>query len=689
MNKRIILGSIFSFLAATAARGQSSEKNSLLERVGDTGFVRIEVESFPSLEARQQQLAYWLAQASIAVDPIAYAQFSRFGLRQKRLLEEIVAHPSGADPSRGEKIAEFTKLFWANRGNHNENTSQKFLPSFTFEELQKAALAAQKEGAFASPCADLPALATPEQLNHELADLRASLFDPDFEPMLTAKSPRAGQDIIQAGSNTFYQGLSLADLKDFGDAHPLNSRVSKGQDGRLEELVYRAGTPNGKIPPGLYATFLKRANEYLAKAQPFAEPGQAQVIGDLIRYYQTGNPADWLQFGTDWVQNDATVDFANGFIEVYRDARGAKGSAQSFVSITDKPLTNTMIRLGENANYFEQKAPWDAQYKKQSFKPPVVKAIETLIETGDFSVSTIGDNLPNENEIHEKYGTKNFLFTSSVRAIDKASGFAAFDEFAATAEIIARNRQYGEQAAGMMTALHEVIGHGSGKLSERVKGGAESYLKEYFSTLEEGRADLMALWNAWDPKLKELGLVSNQDEVAKAMYDSAAMAPLTQLRRIPRGDTVEEDHARDRQLIVNFIRDRVPGSIEQFDRGGKTYIEVQDYQKMHQGVGLLLAELMRIKAEGDYAAIKSLVEQYAVHFAPGLRDQVVARYLKLGLPTYWAGINSVLSAQSGPHGKIQAVHLSYPHTVEQQYLDYASMYDQSLHAGPKSVKSVK
>jgi dipeptidyl-peptidase III len=173
------------------------------------------------------------------------------------------------------------------------------------------------------------------------------------------------------------------------------------------------------------------------------------------------------------------------------------------------------------------------------------------------------------------------------------------------------------------------------------------------------------------------------------MYDSAAMAPLTQLRRMSHGDTVEEDHARDRQLIVNFIRERVPGSIEQFDRGGKTYIQVEDYQKMRQGVGLLLAELMRIKAEGDYARIKALVDQYAVHFDPALRDQVVARYRKLGLPIYWAGINSRLSAKFGPHGKIQAVDLSYPHSVKQQYLDYASMYDRSLAAGPKSVESVK
>jgi dipeptidyl-peptidase-3 len=689
MNKRIVLVSMFLFLSAAIARGQSTENSSMVERVGDTGFIRVDVGGFLSLNASQKQLAYCLVQASIAVDPIAYAQFSRFGLRQKRLLEEIVAHSNGADPSLDKRIAEFTKLFWANRGNHNETTSQKFLPSFTFDELQKAALAALKNGAFASHYADLPPLATPAQLKRELADLRASLFDPDFEAMLTAKSPRAGQDIIQASSNDFYESVTLANLNEFHDAYPLNSRVVKGKDGKLHEQVYRAGTSDGKIPPGLYATFLKRADEYLAKAQQFADPSQAKVIGDLIRYYQTGNPADWLQFGSDWVRNDATVDFANGFIEIYRDARGAKGSSQSFVSITDRPITDTMIRLGENANYFEQRAPWVAQYKKQSFKPPVIKAIETLVETGDFGVTTIGDNLPNENEIHEKYGTKNFLFTSATRALNKVSGHAAFEEFALLPEIAARNRQYGDESEDLMTALHEVIGHGSGKLSERVKGGAEPYLKEYFSTLEEARADLMGLWNAWDPKLKDLGLVSNQDEVAKAMYDSAAMVALTQLRRIPHGDTIEEDHERDRQLIVNFIHERVPGAIEQFDRDGKTYIQVQDYHKMREGVGILLAELMRIKAEGDFSAIKTLVDKFAVHFDPALRDQVVARYQKLGLPTYWAGINSLLSAQFGPDGKMQAVQFSYPSSVEQQYLTYASMYDRSFLPRSNLVQSAK
>ena len=682
MRKQIVGLFLFS-MGVTAAMGQTGAHNSLVERVGDTGFVRVEAGSFNSLDAKQKELAYWLTQASIAIDPIVYDQFSRFGLREKRLLEGIVAHPKGIEAGVRTKITEFVKLFWANKGNHNELTSQKFLPVFTFEELKEAALIAQKSGAFLSKSGDLSPITTPAALNTELENLRASFFDANFEPMLTAKNPSGGLDAIQASSNTFYVGVTMSDLKDFQDTHPLNSRVVRDKNGKLEEEVYRAGTPDGKIAPGLYATYLKRANEYLAKAQEVADPQQAKVIGDLIRYYQTGDPADWLQFGTDWVQNNAIVDLVNGFIEIYRDARGAKASSQTFVSVTDKPVTETMTHLGENANYFEEKAPWDVKYKKKAFQPPVVKAVETLIEAGDFSVTVIGDNLPNENEIHEKYGTKNFLFTSSTRALNNATGDAMAKEFSASQEIAERSAKYGNEAGDLMTALHEVIGHGSGKLSDRLKGGAEPYLKGYFSTLEEGRADLSALWNAWDPKLKELGLVSNQEEVAKAMYDSAGMVALTQLRRIPKGNAIEEDHQRDRQLIVNYIRARVPGAIEQFDRDGKTYIRVQDYMKMREGVGMLLAELMRIKAEGDYDAIKALVDEYAVHFDPKLRDQVVARYRKLNIPTYWAGINSRLIGRidfggRGQKAGIRDAVISYPADAVEQYLAYGSMYDKSL-----------
>ncbi len=667
-------------LARPALCQQDKASNVLVERVGDTAFIQLRAPSFQALTPRQQALAYWLTQASIAIDPIIYDQLSAYGLQQKRLLEEILAHPKGIDPAAIAKIAEFAKLFWANRGNHNEMTSQKFLPSFTFEQLEKAALIAQHNGAFRTPYADLPPLNQPPDVTRELESLRASLFDPVFEPMTTAKSPARGKDTIQASSNTFYPGLSLDDLKGFQEKYPLNSRVVKAADGKLTELVYRAGTPDGKFPPGLYATFLKQANECFEKARAYAEPAQAEAIGHLIRFYQTGDYADWVAFGTAWVQNDATVDFDNGFIEVYRDARGAKGSSQSFVTITDKPVTTAMKKLAENAAYFEAKAPWDPKYKRESFKLPVVKAVETLIESGDFTVSTIGDNLPNENEIHEKYGSKNFLFTGSSRALDEATGKTAIAEFAAGPAEVERAAKYGTEAKDLMTALHEVIGHGSGKLSERVSGGAQPFLKEYFSTLEEGRADLMALWNVWDPKLKELGLITNQEEVAKAMYDSAALVALSQLRRIPQGDTIEEDHERDRQLIAHYIADKVPGSIEQFTRNdnAKTYVRVADYQKMRHGVGMLLTELMRIKAEGDYDAIKALVDKYGVHFDPALRDQMLARYRKLNLPTYFAGVNAHLTASFGKNGEVGKVEISYWDNPAAQYLDYGAMYDKGL-----------
>jgi len=658
----------------TAAKAGESV---VVERVGDTAFVRPGAPSFQSLTPRLQALAYWLTQASIAIDPIIYDQFSAYGLRQKRLLEEIMAHPQGVNPLVRERIAAYAKLFWANRGNHNDITSQKFLPGFSFADLRRAAASAQANGGFKTSYADLPPLKTVTEVKREVDDLRQAFFDPAFEPMEVAKSPSGGKDVIQASSNTFYPGLSLEDLKGFEEKYPLNSRVVRGADGKLTELVYRAGTSDGKVAPGLYATFLKKANEYLEKARGYADPQQAEAIGHLIRYYETGEYSEWVAFGIVWVQNNPTVDFDSGFIEIYRDARGAKGSSQAFVSITDKPTTAAITKLAENAAYFEAKAPWLDQYRRTSFKAVSVKAVETLIETGDFGVSTIGDNLPNENEIHEKYGSKNFIFTASMRALNAATGKSLITEFAPDTATAERAKKYGDQATDLLVDLHEVIGHGSGKLSERVSGGAQPFLKEYFSTLEEARADLMALWNIWDPKLKELGLITNQDEVAKAMYDSAAAVALTQLRRIPKGDTIEEDHERDRQLIANYIAAEVPGSIEQFRRDGKTYVRVADYEKMRKGVGMLLAELMRIKAEGDYRAIKALVEKYGVHFDPALRDEVMARCQKLNLPTYFAGVNARLTARFDKKGEVEKVEISEPDVVG-QYLDYGAMFDAGL-----------
>jgi dipeptidyl-peptidase-3 len=639
-------------------------QDTLVERVGSTGFIQVRAESFRALDARQQALAYWLSQASIAIDPIIYDQVSRFGLRQKRVLDAIAAHPEGIAPAALEKIMAFTKLFWSNKGNHNDTTAQKFLPDFTFDELKSAALQARSHGA-------LHQLATDQALVKELEDLRPSLFDASFEPMITAKSPQGGLDILQASANTFYSNVRLSDLKTFQEHYSLNSRLVKKPDGTLTEDVYRAGTPDKKVPPGLYAQYLQKAIDSFQKALPLAEPGQDAVLRDLIRYYQTGEYQDWLKFDQDWALNNPAVDFANGFIEVYRDARGAKGTAQSFVSIRDPKLDST--KIAANAQYFEDHAPWANQYKKQGVQPPRAKAVETVIETGDFHVNTVGDNLPNENEIREKYGTKSFILVSSSRAISQASGTRSLEEFAASPEEIAIGKKYGDEAADLMTTMHEIIGHGSGKLNPKLTHEPQFYLKEYYSTLEEGRADLMALWSVWDPKLKELGLISSPD-VAKAMYYQAARTALVQLRAIPKGDTIEEDHQRDRQLIVNYIEAQT-GGIKRLDKGGKSYVTVADFDKMRQGVGMLLAELMRIKAEGDYNAIKALVDKYGVRFDPKIRDQVVARYKALNLPTYWAGINPQLTAAFDNKGAVTRVEMSYPRDYVKQQLSYAAMFD--------------
>ncbi len=639
-------------------------KSSLVERVGADGFVEVQAEGFKTLTARQKELVWWLSRASIAIDPIIYDQLGRNALREKYILDLIASHPSGDEKTRKE-IADYTKLFWANHGNHNDVTAQKFVPGFTPEALEKAALAALRRTKGAK--------LTAAQMKHELEELRPTIFDPEFEPQLTAKNPRGGLDIIQASANNFYgRDVTLKDVEGFKELYPLNSRLVKEKDGKLVEEVLRAGTPDGKIKPGRDAKYLAKAIGYLEKAKEYAEPGQAEVIDALIKFYRTGEYRDWIDFGIKWVANNQKVDFANGFIEVYRDARGAKGTSQSFVSVIDGKLDPLMRKIAENAQYFENHAPWAEQYKKLGVKPPLAKAVETVIETGDFPVGIVGDNLPNEDEIREKHGTKSFLFTGSTRALNNARGPGSRHEFSYDKEEEEILEKYGAEAGDLLTALHEIVGHGSGKVNPKLTQDPSTYLKEYYSTLEEARADLMGLWNVWDPHLKELGVVSNTEGVAKAMYYGAARAPLVQLSSNRKGDTLEEDHQRDRQMIVEYIMDKVPGAIERVQKDGKTYMHIADFQKMRQGVGMLLAELMRIKGEGDYEAIKELVNKYGVHFDPKLRDEVVERYKTLNLPTYWHGINAEL------HHSGKGVTMTYPRNFEKQRLGYAAMYNPEL-----------
>jgi dipeptidyl-peptidase-3 len=651
--------------AASAATRPASDAGpaprSLVARVQDTGFIQLRGDSFNDLSPDQKMDAYWLSMAAIAVNPIAYDQNSVYGLREKHLLEAILTHARGIDPAVIKKITDYAMLFWGNQGNHNSNTSRKFLPDFTPAELRAAAHQALLNGA---------KLGSAARLVIELRNLERPIFDPDFQAVLTSKNPKNGEDPLRASANNFYSGVTLSDLVGFTEKYPLNSRLVK-KDGQLVEEVYRTGTPDGRIPAGLYSRELGLAIRDLQQALPYAPESQKKVIRDLIRYYRTGDRADWISCGVDWVRDGSNPDFSNGFVEVYKDPRGQKGAVQGFVTAVDRTMNRLMSGFAANAAYFEQRAPWEAKYKNPNPRPPLVNAVEALLETGDFNVATIGDNLPNENEIHEKFGSKSFIFTGSIRAINEVTGAKAAEEFSSSEAEIERARKYSDRAENLFTAMHEVIGHGSGRLAPKLTQEPAHYLKEYYSTLEEARADLMALWNFWDPKLVEMGAMPN-DDVAKAAYESEARAALLQLHEVPTGDTVEEDHRRGTQLIVNFIRDKT-GSIEPIVRGGKVYMVVTDYQKMRQGVGMLLGELMRIKAEGDYDALKSLITNYGVHFNTAWRDQVVARYKALNLPNYWAGINPDLELHKRADGQMEGVEISYPRDMVKQQLRYAEI----------------
>ena len=407
-------------LSVAATPSPASAPSPLVEQIDKMGFYQLESPSFAQLTPQQHLLGYWLAQAAVAIDPIIYDQLSRAGLKEKRLLGALVEKPERLPAASRAAITTYAKLFFASRGNHNGTTNAKFIPELTFDQLAAAARAAQKAGA---PLGDAAALEA------TLVELKPYLFDPQFEPSPTDKNPPPGQDIVTASSNTFYgTGVTLADLKGFTELHPLNSRVVK-EGGALSEEVYRAGTADGKVKPGLYARELGQAIAALKKARPYADPKQQKVLEALIAFYETGDREAWHAFNVAWVQDDAPVDFVNGFIESYRDTRAAKGASEALVSVPNLEVNPLMQRLAASALYFEKRAPWVDAYRKLDVKPPVGKAVEAIIETGDFPAAIVGDNLPNEEDIHREFGTKNFLLTNSSDVFNRVRGLAMVREF--------------------------------------------------------------------------------------------------------------------------------------------------------------------------------------------------------------------------------------------------------------------
>jgi dipeptidyl-peptidase-3 len=584
------------------------------------------------------------------------------------LLEEILTHAAGVPPATLAAITRYTKLFWLNTGPYNNLTARKFLLPCSPADFRQAAHAAQRAGA----CVPTREGETLDQL---LDRLGPAFFDPSYDRMVTNKTPGPGRDILRESANNLYDGVAMADLDHFQERHPLNSRLVK-REGTLVEEVYRVG--------GRYDAQISAIVSHLRAAIPYAGEAAARALAALVRFYETGEAEDRRQYDIAWVQDQASpVDAINGFVEVYLDARGIKGSWESVVFCVNREKTEGIRRLAHEAQWFEDHMPWAPEYRKQGVTGVTGRAIEVIVETGDTGpISPIGINLPNDQGVRERYGSKSVLLINVLDACERSTPPAFRSEFSWTPEEAARAERWGPLAGELTTTMHEVIGHGSGKVSERLKGNPQAALKEQFSALEESRADLVALYYLPDPKLVELGLVPGEDQpaIVQAEYEAYARNALVQLRRVREGTQLEKDHMRNRQMIAHWLIANT-SAIAVRQRDGKTYYAMVDADAFRQGVARLLGEVQRIWAEGDYPAAKALFERHGVHFDAALRDEVVARVDHLDLPSYTGFVMPRLEAIRGEDGEITDVRISYPLDLTAQMLEYSGrLMDDAIEA---------
>src|SRR6266550_2728338 len=562
----------------------------LLERVDDAAVVQYYADGFDKLPLREKTLIWHLYQAALAGRDIFIDQKHRSALEMRGILDQIVAHPQGIDPATFAEIQRYTKYFWINNGPYNNLTARKFVLKTTPDAFAAAARAAQAAGA---------AFATQngESLDAMLARLQPMFFDPNVDPSVTTKAPPPGKDILTASANNLYAGgVTMNDVKSFTEKYGLNARLVKA-NGKLTEEVYKID--------GRYSKQISGIVQHLQDAIPFATEPMQNALRALIQWYRTGEQSDREKYDIAWVADKASpVDTINGFIEVYLDPRGIKGSWEALVFSVDPEKTKTIKTIGDNAQWFEDHMPYDPKYRKPNVTGIVANAIDVIVEAGDSGpVTPVGINLPNDERIREEYGSKSVSLSNILEAYDKSTPGTMRGEFSWTPEEAQRGMKYGTFADNLTTDMHEVIGHASGQQAAGFKGTPQQALKEHFSALEEGRADLVGLYFLADPKLVELGVIpaADQDNIVRAEYEGYTRNALVQLRRVREGTTIAEDHMRNRQMIVRWLMANTK-AIEQRTRDGKTYLTMVDPKAFRDGVGTLLAEVQRIKSEGDYAA---------------------------------------------------------------------------------------
>ena len=650
--------------ATPAAAPVMVDRQYLLERVDDAAIVQLYADGFAELPLKERTLIWHLYQAVIAGRDIFYDQRYVHNLVMRDILEAIVAHPAGIDPNTLADIQRYTKLFWINTGPYNNLTSRKFVLTCSSEAFAAAALAAQKAGA------TFP-LRGGESLDQLLARLGPQFFDANVDPMVTAKTPPPGKDILTASANNLYSGVSMKDVQGFRERYPLNSRLVKAGPGSakrgLVEEVYRVG--------GVYGAPISAIVGHLEAAIPFATAPMADALRALIAFYRSGETRDREAYDIAWVKDkESPVDTINGFIEVYLDARGIKGAWEGLVFFVDREKTSEIQKLAREAKWFEDHMPWDPKYRKADVQGITANAISVVIEAGDSGpVTPVGINLPNDQNVRERYGSKSVSLSNVSEAYEKSTSPAMRSEFAWTPDETERAMKWAAFSGELHTNMHEVIGHASGKISERLKGQPQVHLKEQYSALEEARADLVALYFLPDPKLGEVGLIeaADHDAIVRAEYEAYARNALVQLRRVRMGTELEEDHMRNRQMIVHWLMKNTSAVVAR-QRDGKTYYVVADIRAFREGVGRLLADVQRIKAEGDYAAAKALFDAHGSHFDSKLRDEVVARVDHLNLPSYSGFVMPRLDVVRNAGGEITDVTISYPRDFTKQMLEYSA-----------------
>ncbi len=674
MKKQILMGVIGGTMLMSCGNTKTVSHDTdnfkyTVEQFADLQLLRYKVTGFENLDLKQKELIYYLTQAALEGRDILFDQNGKYNLAIRKMLEEVyVSYNGDKSDTNFVNMETYLKRVWFSNGIHHHYACDKFVPGFSQEFLKKQLENIDK--------AKLP-LCEGQSVEEFCNEIFPVIFDPKVMPKRVNQAD--GQDLVLTSASNYYEGLTQKEAEDFygaqknpNDTMPvmfgMNSRLVK-ENGKIYEKVWKSG--------GLYGAAIDKIINWLQKASQVAENNnQKAVIDKLIQFYKDGNLKTFDEYAILWVKDlDSRIDFVNGFTESYGDPLGLKASWESIVNFKDIEATKRTEAISNNAQWFEDNSPVDKKFKKETVKGVSAKVITAAILGGDlYPATAIGINLPNSNWIRSVHGSKSVTIGNITDAYNKAShgnGFA--QEFAYSQNEIDLIDKYADITDDLHTDLHECLGHGSGQLLAGVDPDA---LKAYGSTIEETRADLFGLYYLPDTKLVELNLTPDKEAYKAAYYTYMMNGLMTQLVRIELGNNVEESHMRNRQLIARwaFEKGKNDNVVELVKKDGKTYVRINNYEKLRNLFGELLAEIQRIKSEGDFESARSIVENYAVKVDPELHKEILARYEKLHLAPYKGFVNPIYTLVKDEKGNVKDVKVSYEEGYAEQMLRYSKEY---------------